>query len=40
VFKKLKKAFITELTLATFNSKQDIVLEYNFLGYAVGGVLS
>jgi hypothetical protein len=31
---------IIELTLATFNSKQDIVLEYNSLGYAVGGVLS
>jgi hypothetical protein len=39
VFKKLKKAFIIELTLVTFNSKQDIVLECNFLGYAVGRVL-
>jgi transposase InsO family protein len=39
-FEKLKKAFITEPTLATFDSERDTVLECDSSGYAVGGVLS
>jgi hypothetical protein len=39
-FKKLKKAFLIEPNLATFNSERDTVLECDSSGYAIGGVLS
>jgi hypothetical protein len=39
-FEKLKKAFLVEPNLATFDSERDIVLECDSSGYAIGGVLS
>jgi hypothetical protein len=39
-FEILKRAFLTDPNLATFDSERDTVLECDSSGYAIGGVLS